>query len=146
LTNAELNEGLTKYMPLNKSIDKIFLRYGLSGGISAIVNYIVFVACLSVGTYYLLAATLAAISAIVVSYFLHRNITFRMSDAANMKEFAYFLMPIAINYPLGMIGYFVLIGIFRLDASLAFVLNNVVMIGISFALHNVITFKRRFGT
>jgi putative flippase GtrA len=124
-----------------KSLLSQALRYGVVGLISALLNYILFVAGIASGLHYLISATISSIATLLISYTLNRNFTFAAQGAPNIAEFISFLAVFATQYVCAMAGYTLLIGYLGLDPSIAFILNAFFVAGIAFTLLRNRTFQ-----
>ena len=115
----------THSQALVRLFDRIrILRYGLSGGIAAVVNYLMFIGLLRAGLKYLLAANIASLVTLVVSYMLNRNFVFSVRRRRSVGEVFRFLLGYLIQYVLAISGYWLLIGQLGLGPTVAFILNG----------------------
>lgn len=121
------------------------LRYIGVGLVSTAINYAIFTGGIYVGLHYLVAATVSTAVTVMAGFFLHRTFTFSARKAATLREFLSFLSVIAVQYVLGMTGYWLLIGKLQMSPSLAFVLNNIVLASITYCLFRYRTFRVHRG-
>jgi putative flippase GtrA len=117
------------------------IRYCISGGISAALNYLLFIGSIAAGIHYVIAATIASITTALFGYNIHRTLTFRVKRAASIRELTSFLFVFGVQYVIGITGYVLLIGYLRLNASLAFVLDNSFLVVTAFLLLRGVTFN-----
>ena len=127
-----------------KSVARQAFRYALVGLGSTAINYVLFTGGIAIGLHYLISATIGSIFTVLFGYFLNRTFTFSASGKANRAEFASFIGIFIIQYSLAVIGYYFLIGCFHLDTSIAFVLNNIAIVFLTFTLLRNYTFKKEY--
>ena len=113
------------------------------GAIATLINYSSFISCIGLGLHYILAATISTLLTLASGYFLHRNVTFRMARTATLREFMEYIGLFILQYVLGIIDYIALIGHFRMNPSLAFVINSAIMAVMSFFVLKRFTFGQR---
>jgi putative flippase GtrA len=118
------------------------MRYGIVGLVSTAVNYAIFISAIALGVHYLVAATLGSAITVIIGYYLNRSYTFASREPATAFEFASFVAVFGVQYALAMGGYALLVGYFRINVSIAFVLISVFLFCVAFTLLKSITFRR----
>jgi putative flippase GtrA len=98
-------------------------RFGLVGLTTTGLTYVVFRVGLGLKLHYLIASTLSWMAALALSYPLNRRFTFAAGGAANFLEGVRFACGGVLQFLIGQALYVLMIGMLRLDPTLAFVLN-----------------------
>ena len=120
-------------------------RFVVVGALTTGVAYVTFMLFLKV-TNYLLAASGSWVITVGVGFVLNRRFTFGLQgpDGA-ARHLTLYIVCAALQYVLTMVGYYVMIGVMRLDATLAFAINLVLASTFSFTFLNLVTFKAKRG-
>lgn len=118
------------------------VRFGLSGLVVTAVSYVTFIGFMKVANY-VVAGTLSWVFSLLVGFALNRRITFGFKGQAGLSRHAIlFAVGAILQYAVAMAGYAVLIGIWRLDPTVAFGINLVLTTTFSFSFHSLVTFRR----
>ena len=125
--------------PLLKNV----VRFLLVGGLNTALVYLAFKGLLAIGTHYLLAAALGWVLGVGISYVLNRSFTFEVTHKPQAREFGAFVGGYLFQLGVGQVTYWVLMGVLKLDADLAFLCNLVFTTLISFVFMRWIVFRHR---
>ncbi|HUO11569.1 MAG TPA: GtrA family protein [Caulobacteraceae bacterium] len=119
------------------------IRFGLTGVVTTGISYLVFVGLLRLGVNYLVACTISWAAALTVGFAINRRFTFGIvGGEKRRRDFGFYLAGAVCQLGLGLAGYRVLIGQWRLDPTLAFGLNLVLVTTFSFLFMRFVTFRR----
>ena len=121
------------------------LRFGLVGLVTTAFTYGVFRFGLAAGIHYLIAATLAWLAGMAVSYLLNRRFTFLVRRTPNLPEAGRFLSGGVLQYLVATLGYWVMIGELHLNPTFAFVLNVAAGCVLNFSYMQYVVFTSRSG-
>jgi putative flippase GtrA len=122
---------------------KNLFRFLFVGGLNTGLVYLAFKGLLALHVHYLLAAAVGWAVGVVVSYILNRNFTFEVGHAADAREFGAFVGAYLFQLAVGQFTYWLLMGVLRLNADIAFFCNLVFTTIISFAFMRWVVFRRR---
>jgi putative flippase GtrA len=118
------------------------IRFGLVGGTVTVFAYVSFMALLRLGVHYLPASVGVWVVGVALNYLLSRSFTFAAPNAANPREFGAFVTGALIQLAIGTGIYSLLIGVLKIDPTVAFCCNVVVGSAFSFAFMRWIVFAR----
>lgn len=122
-------------------ISRLF-RFGLSGVLTTGVAYVAFIGLIEgLHWHYALATIGAWIASVGVGFTLNRRFTFGIRGGAQGRQFALFVVGSLLQLALSIGCNAVLIGQWRLNSSLAFLLNLMVTTSFSFAYLNLVAFR-----
>ena len=115
--------------------------FGAIGAAITLLNYVVFTGLIRLGVHYLLASAVGWALGLSVSYVLNRRLTFAVRRAYSVREAATFVGGYVLQFGLGSAVYALLIGGLKLDPSLAFLINLVVVSTFSYTFMRRVTFR-----
>ena len=125
--------------PLGKNL----FRFLLVGGLNTGIVYLVFKGLLALDAHYLLAAAVGWAVGVLISYGLNRRFTFEVTHKAVPKEFGAFVGGYLLQLGVGQVSYWLLMGVLKLDADVAFLCNLVLTTAISFIFMRWVVFRHR---
>jgi putative flippase GtrA len=119
------------------------LRFGLTGALTTAIAFVVFVALMRSGLHYALASVASWASGLAAGFAINRRFTFQIAGSEHRKrDFALYATGAALQLLLGLAGYALLIGRWRLNPTTAFVLNTTMTATFSFLFLRFVTFRR----
>jgi putative flippase GtrA len=122
---------------------KRVVRFGLVGGLTTALNFVVFAGLTTLGVHYLLAGTLGWALGVAVSYRGNKQFTFARGAALDGREFLLFVGGYGLQLGLGLLTYALLIDGLGLTAPLAFVINTALAAAFSFSFMSLAVFRAR---
>ncbi|WP_158916280.1 GtrA family protein [Caulobacter sp. S45] len=117
------------------------LRFGVVGGSMSLLNYAIFIGAIRLNTGYLIAASIAWLVTVAISYALNRRFTFRRSGWGGLKDVAGYVAGYVLQFLVSLAGLQLLIGVLGLGPSLAFVVNLVATSTFSFCYMQLAVFR-----
>jgi putative flippase GtrA len=126
-----------------RSLIATLMRFGLVGGLVTGLVYLAFTGLLRLGVNYLVAATIGWALGVGLSYVLNRSFTFGVKERARPREFGAFVGGYLLQLGMGLVTYWLLMGVLRLNASLAFLVNLVGTASFSFVFMRWVVFTGR---
>lgn len=128
---------------MRRALVRNLWRFLLVGGFNTLVVYLAFKGLLAAGVHYLIAAAVGWAVGVGISYALNRSFTFEVTHKARPKEFGAFVGGYLLQLALGQLMFWVLMGLLRLDADIAFLCNLVFTTAISFLFMRFVVFRHR---
>ena len=128
---------------MNRELVKRLLRFLLVGGFNTLVVYLAFKGLLALGVHYLVAAAIGWAVGVGISYVLNRSFTFEVTHKPHSKEFGAFVGGYLMQLVVGQATYWVLMGVLRLNADIAFACNLVFTTAISFLFMRFVVFRKQ---
>jgi putative flippase GtrA len=125
--------------PLKKNL----FRFLLVGSLNTGVVYLLFKALLAMHVHYLVAGAIGWAVGVCISYVLNRTFTFEVTHKPEAKEFGAFVAGYLVQLGLGETTYWVMMGVLKFNADIAFLCNVVFTTGISFVLMRWVIFRHR---
>ncbi len=118
------------------------IKFGLTGLVTTLVAYLVFVALLRV-MHFVPAATISWVASVACGFLLNRRFTFGVRGAdGRQRDFAVFLFGAGLQYCVAMVGYEILLGRLDMAPTPAFFINLIFTTAFSFGFHSLVTFRR----
>jgi putative flippase GtrA len=118
-----------------------FFLYCFCGGFGVITDYLIYFSIFSFGLWYQLANLLAYFSGTLVSFFLNRVITFRVSDKVGQR-LVLFLGVASVGYAVSAGLLWFLVERSYMNAKIAKLLTLPIVVLIQFYINKRITFKK----
>jgi len=119
------------------------IRFGLTGALTTALSYVVFIGLIRLEVYYEAASAASWALGLVVGFVVNRRFTFGISGGDRRKrDFTLYIVGSLLQLGLGLSGYALLIGRFRLDPTPAFILNTAVTATFNFLFLRFVTFRR----
>jgi putative flippase GtrA len=118
-----------------------FFFYCFCGGFGLITDYLIYSYILSFTPWYQLANLLAYFSGTLVSFFLNRMITFKVSDKVGQR-LALFLGVASVGYSVSAGLLWLLVEKSYMNAKIAKILTLPIVVIIQFYINKRITFKK----
>lgn len=79
------NEHIKKiFENINKLFESEAVRYVVAGGLTTVVNYVIYLVLDAAGVHYLLANCLAWVGAVIFAFFINRGMVFHAEDSGAM--------------------------------------------------------------
>lgn len=123
-------------------LSRIF-RFGLTGLASTLVSYVVFIALMRAGMYYVVSSAASWAGGVLVGFLLNRRFTFGITGRERrVRHFGLYVTGMVLQLLLGLAGYAVTIGRLNLDPTLAFAINLPITTAFSFLFMRYVTFRR----
>jgi putative flippase GtrA len=122
-------------------IAKLF-RFGVAGGATTALVYVVFLLLLRSGVHYLAASAAAWAVGLCASFVLNRGFTFQVRRRVEIAEGVLFVTGYVLQLLLGLGVYGVLIGRLGIDPTVSFVINTAISAAFSFAFMNMAVFRQ----
>jgi putative flippase GtrA len=104
-----------------------FLRFGLVGACVTAFNYGFFLAILQCGYQYMTALLVSWVFSVVLGFVLNRRITFRAAGRVSPKELSAYLMAVAFQLALALVGFTILVEVCSLSPAIAYPVNVVIV-------------------
>ena len=118
------------------------LRFGISGASAAAASYACFISLFALGFNYEIATVAAWVLAVLVSFALNRRFTFGVRAAGHSRDFGLFVLGALAQLAISMAGFWVTIGNWKMDPSVAYACLFPVNVGFSFAFMRMVVFRR----
>lgn len=128
--------------PLSKNL----IRFLLVGSLNTGLVYLLFKFLLSLGVHYLVAGAIGWAVGVCISYVLNRTFTFEVEHKAHAKEFGTFVGVYLVQLAVGETTYWLMMGVLKLNADIAFLCNVAISTVISFVLMRWVVFRHRPAT
>lgn len=120
-----------------------FGTFVVAGLVATAVSYAVFIP-LAPRIGWLPAALTAWVPAVTVAFLLNRRLTFGIRGKERLKrQFGLYVLGALAQLGMSLVGYFVLIDLIGLGASLAFFINLAITTTFSYAFMSLVTFRKR---
>ena len=104
------------------------IRYGMTGIMTTLINYLVFIACLSINSKrYMIANTLAWCVAVIFAYYTNKKYVFK-KEGKDKKEFLSFVLMRFITLGIENLLLFLTINIFMIHVLISKILVSIVTI------------------
>lgn len=118
------------------------ILYGIIGGFSATIDFLIFYALTTFGdVFYLYANIISVTFGITISFILNRNFNFKVKDKV-LKRFSIFISVGLGGLLLSSLLLYLFIDIFILEKIISKILSIVLVVVIQFFVNKFITFKK----
>jgi len=118
-----------------------FLLYLILGGIGMLSDYAIFFIIIESGLSYQISNFFGYLSGTIVSFSLHRNITFRAQDATLVRLFLFFSIA-GLGYLTSAILLWVLIELNHIDEKLSKLITLPIVAILQYLLNRSVTFRK----
>ena len=117
------------------------VRFGLVGGATTALTYLIFVGLIGLHVHYLIASAAGWAASVCVSYVLNKRFTFSDRTGASLGEVGKFVGGYVLQFLVASTGYAILIGGCGLKPTPAFLVNLVITSAVSFTYMRLIVFQ-----
>ena len=119
---------------------KKFILYCFFGGFGVLTDLFIYYICVEAAIWYQLANVLGYLSGTIVSFFLNRKFTFKVSDQVVLRLIK-FLGVALVGYIVSALLLLILIDFWTLDPKLSKIITLPIVVLIQFTLNRALTFK-----
>lgn len=126
----------------DKFLQVQFFRYLIVGGVSTIVDWIIFFGLTEMSLYYLFALWISFSFATLSHFLLSKFFAFRCRSNKVVKQAGMHLSVSLISLVLSSFLMYVFVGLLFISSMLSRIITTILLLGINFLLHKYLTFGK----